>query len=207
MRILSLKFQKKFRSLKFILNYTAGSDVIILLRWDNRSNHSARQMIWCLTNKKLNFAFVIARYKISCVIFNKITRHSAIPSTWVRSICLYLANSYSGSLDFLLERKAPSFIKKDNIPWERSCVFSYCVKMQLRSLTQVSHVIKKIKNRWVKKTKKTKEKSKLHCNCHRSILPRNSYTIIPSPGLDGGERTVGTMFHGAVSLLIVDCAD
>ena len=41
--------------------------------------------------------------------------------------------------------------------WEQGCVFSYHEKIELKSLTQVSHVTKKIKNRWVKKAKKRKK--------------------------------------------------
>ena len=133
------------RLLKFILNYTSGRDVIILLRLDNKSNHSVYRMLWCLTNEKSNFAIAVARYEISYGIYNKLTRHSVIPSTCVGSICLYLATLFPRSLAFLIGRKAPSFISKANMSWERGCVFSYTVKIELRSLTEVSHVKKKKK--------------------------------------------------------------
>ena len=42
------------------------------------------------------------------------------------------------------ERHLPSY-QKANMPWEQGCVFSYSMKIELRSLTEVSHVIKKSK--------------------------------------------------------------
>ena len=65
-----------------------------------------------LTNEKLNFAIVIARYKVLYRIYNKITCNSAIPSTCVWSICLYLATSFPKSYGFQISRKTLSFISK-----------------------------------------------------------------------------------------------
>ena len=105
------------RLLKFVLNYTAGRDVIILLRLDNRSNHKV--FIGCC----YVFAIVVARYEVSYGIYNIITRHSAIPLTCVRSICLYLATMFPGSLGSLIGRKAPSFISKSqHVLGTRLCI-------------------------------------------------------------------------------------
>ena len=70
MRILSLQF-RFLRLLKFILNYTAGSDVIVLLRWDKRSSNKV--FVACsdvLPEEKSDFAIVVARFKISYGIYN-----------------------------------------------------------------------------------------------------------------------------------------
>ena len=58
-----------------------------------------------------------------------------------------------------------------------------------------------------KESKKTKKNLRLYWNYHRSAPPVNSYNIIPSTGTEGGKKAVGNRFHGAVSLLIVDCVD
>ena len=110
-------------------------------------------MFWCITNEKSNFPIVVARYKISYGIYNKITPQSAITSIHVQSICLYLSTLFPGSLDFLIGKKAPSFMSKSQ---ERGCIFSYSMKIELRLPMQVSHITKKIKNRWVKKQKTKK---------------------------------------------------
>ena len=56
-------------------------------------------MFWCHTNGKSNFAIVVARYEISYGIYNNFIRYSAIPSTCLRSICLYLVTSFPGLSD------------------------------------------------------------------------------------------------------------
>ena len=64
--------------------------------WDEIKDRITKvsRMFWCLTNEKSNFAIVVARYEISYGIYSKITRHSAILSTCIRSIRLYLATSF-----------------------------------------------------------------------------------------------------------------
>ena len=107
------------------------------------------------------FCYRGSKMRVPYGIYNKVTRHSAIPSICVGSICLDLATSFPASLGFLIGRNASSY-QKVNMHWEQGCVFSYHEKIELKSLTQVSHVTKKIKNRWVKKAKKRKkEKVKL----------------------------------------------
>ena len=86
------------------------------------------------------------------------------------------------------------------------------MKIQLRSLTQVSHVTKKRKktNKCVKKPKKLK-KVKASLKLPSIYLlpspPVNDYTIIASTGTDKGEKAVGKRFHGVVNLLIANCVD
>ena len=57
-----------------------------------------------------------------------------------------------------------------------------------------------------KESKKTKEKLRLHWNCHQTT-PLNCYTINPSMGMKSREGVVGTRWHGAVKLLIADCVN
>ena len=86
-------------------------DHITVMREQTESQRVCR-MFCCLPNEKSNIAFVVARYMISYGIYNKIIHHSVIPSTCVRSICLYLATSFPGSLGCLVRRKVPYFISK-----------------------------------------------------------------------------------------------
>ena len=117
--------------LKFILNYTALG-AMWLYYWDEIIDQiTVCRMFWCFTNQKSNIAIAVARHEISYRIYNKITRHSAIPSTWVRSIFLYLAISFPGSLGFLIERRILLSYQNTNMPRERGCVFSNSVKIEL----------------------------------------------------------------------------
>ena len=133
----------------------AERDVITLLRWDSRSNHKV--FVGCLTNEKSDFAIVVARYKIWYGIYNRITGHSAIPSTCVRSI-LFAFSKVAPRVSLLSDRKEVAFCsyQKPIIHWERGCVFSCSKKIELRSLTQVSHVTKKKKKK-AKGKKESKE--------------------------------------------------
>ena len=58
-----------------------------------------------------------------------------------------------------------------------------------------------------KESKKTKEKLRLHWNCHQTTPLVNGYTINPSMGTKSREGVVGTRWHGAVKLLIADCVN
>ena len=98
--------------------------------WDEITDRITKcLMLWCLTNElylyvlQIEFRYRVARYESSYEIYNKITSHSAISSTCVGSICLYLATFFPGSLDFPPGTKAPSFISKiQHAPWTRLCI-------------------------------------------------------------------------------------
>ena len=86
--------------------------------------------------------------------------------------------------------------QKVNMAWERGFVFSFRVKNELRSPTQVSHV--KIKNK-AKKLRKRQSFNGIAIDLWLHYHPIHE--------ADRGVTAVGTMFHGAVSLLIADCVD
>ena len=141
---------------------------------------------------------MVERCGLSYRIYNKINRHSAIPTASVRSLCFYLETLFPGSIGLLIERKCPgNKVVYLVTVWKLSCGCS----------TSFIHN-RKLKNRWEKKVKKkTKKKLRLHWHCHQSTPVVNSYTIIPSTGTDGGAKAVGTRFHRAVSLLIANWVD
>ena len=64
---------------------------------------------------------------------------------------------------------------------------------------------KKVFSTMSRKSKKAKKKFMFHLSFHRSTSPVNSYSIIPSTGMEGGERTVGMRYHAG--LLIANCVD
>ena len=114
------------------------------LIWNLRQNH-----VWNVF--KVNNKITRTTPPCSSV---SILNFEQVNASWV---CLYLATSFPESLGFLIRRKASSFISKDNMLWEQGCVFSCSMKIELRSLTQVSDVTKKFKNRWAKKAKKLRK--------------------------------------------------
>ena len=83
------------------------------------------------------------------------------------TINLFAFSKLVPRVSWLSDRKEVAFssYQKPIIPWERGCVFSYSVKIELRSLTQVSHVTKmkkkKAKKKKLKKLKKVKASLKL----------------------------------------------
>ena len=110
----------------------------------------------CLVNEKSRFAIVVARCKISYRIYNKITRHSVISSTCVPSICLHLPTLFLESLGFLRGRDTFLHIKKPVCPGNE--VVHLVTAWKLNYLLTSFMLNKKVKNRWIKKTKKNKEK-------------------------------------------------
>ena len=116
-----------------------------------------RDLIWTLQQNHVWNVFKVS---------NKITRTTPpcssvsilnfeqVNASWV---CLFLATSFQEPLRFLIRRKASSFISKAKMLWEQGCVFSCSMKIELTSLTQVSDVTKKLKNRWAKKAKKLRK--------------------------------------------------
>ena len=55
--------------------------------------------------------------------------------------------------------------------------------------------------------KKTKKKLGLHLSYHRPTPSVKGYITVPSMGRDSGVRAMGTGFHGAFSLLVVDLVE
>ena len=79
------------------------------------------------------------------------------------TINLFAFSKLVPRVSWLSDRKEVAFssYQKPIIPWERGCVFSYSVKIELRSLTQVSHVTKMKKKKAKKKKKLKKVKASL----------------------------------------------
>ena len=103
------------------------------------------------------------------------------------------------------EEGTPFFISKK----QQALGTRLCISLQHKNWITVTNTSftfnEKIKRRWAKKAKKTKKKLRLHWNYHWSTFPVNSYNIILSTRIDRGEGAVRMRFHGAASLLTVDC--
>ena len=98
--------------------------------------------------------------KIRDFIRNLQQNHSLFCDTIIMcTINLFLFNSLVPRVSGLSDRDGRRFAsyQKANMPWERVCVFSYSVKIELRSLRQVLHVTKQKKNRRIKKAKKLRK--------------------------------------------------
>ena len=179
--------------------------------WDEKTNRIAKCLCNVLMSYQWEIGFCYRGSKIRYLIRNLLQNHSSFWDTIKQlTINFFLFNNLVPRVPWLSDtgRRLPSN-NTANMSWEPGCIFSYSAQTELRSLMQVSHVRKKIKNRWVKKattTKKNQKKLRLHWNCPWSTPPVNDYTIISSTGTDG-ERAMGKRFHGAVRLLIADCVD
>ena len=129
--------------------------------WDEKTNRIAKCLCNVLMSYQWEIGFCYRGSKIRYLIRNLLQNHSSFWDTIKQlTINFFLFNNLVPRFPWLSDtgRRLPSN-NTANMPWEPGCIFSYSAQTELRSLMQVSHVRKKIKNRWVKKATTTKKKS------------------------------------------------
>ena len=106
------------------------------------------------------------------------------------TINLFAFSKLVPRVSWLSNRKEVAFssYQKPIIPWERGCVFSYSVKIELRSLTQVSHVTKMKKKKAKKKLKKLKKLKKVKASLKLSSIYTSSEWLYHHPIHRDGRR-------------------
>ena len=128
--------------------------------WDEKTNRIAKCLCNVLMSYQWEIGFCYRGSKIRYLIRNLLQNHSSFWDTIKQlTINFFLFNNLVPRVPWLSDtgRRLPSN-NTANMPWEPGCIFSYSAQTELRSLMQVSHVRKKIKNRWVKKATTTKKK-------------------------------------------------
>ena len=153
--------------------------------WDERTDRIAKSLLIVLKSCQWEIEFYCPDSKIRDLTRNLQQNHSSLYDiTNMCAINLFVFSNLVPRVSWLSDTEEGPFILKSNMSWERGSVFSYSVKTELQSPTQVSHVTKKKDS---KKRKKTRKKLGLHWNFDQSTPPVNGY-IIASTGTDGGER-------------------
>ena len=117
----------------------AGSNVKMSGQWEIKVCYRGSKMQDLIQNLQQN-------HSPFCDIINMCT------------INLFAFTNLVPRVSWLSEREGHlSSYQKASMPWEWGCTFSYSMKIEL--LANISFMLnKKVKNRWIKKTKKNKEK-------------------------------------------------
>ena len=124
--------------------------------WDDIKDGITKCFSDAVMSYQWEIEFCYRGSKIRDLIWSLQQNHSSLCDTInMCTLNLFVLSNLVPRVSWLSDKEEGAY-KKASMSWEQGCVFSYSTKIELRSLTQGSHVTKKIKDEWAKKAKKKK---------------------------------------------------